>query len=196
MAIILRIKSFEKRWIMYNVIIYGNGNSNSINETLIRALSNYGGVHSHIENSISSHPESEKQKFLLYDLNKFPSISKCSGFLIFKKSFLPFDKNLIPNNFIPILDSHNLNAAQILKGTDKLAITCGTSSKDTLSIASLDDNTAVISLQRYVKAFNSKIIEPHDFTVKLSKETQPYPLLVTCAVLILSEFNTKSGFEF
>lgn len=180
---------------MFNVIVYGEKCDVSISRTLIKCLGKYGGVQYSIPNEIGFWGCCETPSFFLLDLQKMSKVnSPHKGCIIFKNSFNKFSASLFPAHFTPIFDTQNTEAPKVLSKTDKIVITCGTSAKDTLSLASLKEGTAVISLQRYIKTFNSKVIEPHDFTVRFSDHIDVYPLLSTCAVLLLSGLTSDTGY--
>lgn len=64
-------------------------------------------------------------------------------------------------------------------------ITCGTSPKDTISLASIDNGTAVVSLQRKIKNIRGEIIEPMDIKIKLDIKNDVYQALAACTALLL-----------
>lgn len=180
---------------MFNIIVYGKKRDISISRTLIKCLSKYGGVQYSIPNETGFSGCCTTPSFFLLDLprmNKF--ISNQKGCIIFKNSFNNFSASLFQTHLTPIFDVQNTEAYKVLARTNKIVITCGTSAKDTLSLASLKEDSAVISLQRYIKTFNSDVIEPRDFTVKFSDKIDVYPLLSTCAVLLLSGVSPDNGY--
>lgn len=180
---------------MFNIIVYGKKRDISISRTLIKCLSKYGGVQYSIPNETGFSGCCTTPSFFLLDLPRMDKfISDQKGCIIFKNSFNKFSASLFQTHLTPIFDAQNMEAHKVLAGTNKIVITCGTSAKDTLSLASLQENLAVISLQRYIKTFNSDVIEPHDFTVKFSEKIDVYPLLSTCAVLLLSGILSDNGY--
>ncbi len=75
-------------------------------------------------------------------------------------------------------------------------MTCGTSVKDTLSVASLDYTNAVISLQRGLVTLSGELLEPHDIKVLLQSPIGVFPLLACCAVLLLAGEPSADGYFF
>ncbi len=180
------------------VVIYGNDKDTTLNDTLMRALANYGGVQFHSKNKvICACEKSSSPRFLAYDVNKLPVFLNCEGILIFKDSFKDIDYSCLPPHFSPVFDSQNVNAENFLKDKDMdtTILTCGVSSKNILTISSIEESKAFVSFQRYT-IIKDKIIEPHDFTVNLTKPVEPEDLLFTCAVLLLSGIPSADGYEF
>ena len=117
-----------------------------------------------------------------------------TGILLFKNSFNSSEQIHIPAGFSCVLEAKNKNAAAILQGSDAAAITCGTSPKDTISIAGLDETNAALSLQRSIVTVSGAILEPHDFTVQLISELGPHRILAVCAALLISGINSADGY--
>ena len=171
---------------MIPIIIYGDEGEKYLGKIIFKALSNIGNVSYSNKNEISCYNKKfAKHSFCIYDTCFLKNLTCSKGIFIFKNSFSNLNYNIFNQNFIPIFNSQNLQAAKILSTINKTAITCGTSDKNTLCIASVDKNKATISLQRYIKNFYGQTIEPLDFTINLTKEISIPLLLITCSVLIL-----------
>ncbi len=180
---------------MNNILICGkiNGYDENIKDSIIRAGSSYGKIQLYNGKVLNFN---QAPDFNIYESEQIPKTSGTKGILIFKNNF----KNILDfvniNNFIPVVDTYNTEAVNILKRANIATISCGMSAKDTLSISSLDYSSALVSLQRNIKTLYDNIIEPHDFVVELKKETLPYPLLASCAMLLLSNIDSSNGFSF
>ncbi|XOQ49203.1 MAG: DUF1009 domain-containing protein [Eubacteriales bacterium] len=178
---------------MINIILCGKLIDTAVSCTLLPTLERYGGVQYFSEKSLKKYG-SGGIKYLVYDCEKLPQIELGKGIVLFKNSFISSEKMNIPNGFLCILEMKNSHAAEILNGTQAAAITCGTSAKDTLSIAGLDEASATLSLQRSVPTIDGKILEPHDFTVKLLSQLSPTRILAVCAALLLSGEDSTVGY--
>lgn len=97
-------------------------------------------------------------------------------------------------NFTGIFFSSNIHAVKALSGSGNIAISCGTSPKDTISAASINSEKRLVSLQRTIKSIHNEIIEPRDFYIK--SDSPLYPALAACAVLLLLGIIPEEGFEF
>ena len=179
---------------MTNIILCGKSTDTSVSSAMLPALEKYGGVQYFSAEHLVRFGNGQI-KFFLYDCEKLPQIELDSGIIVFKNSFHSSEKILIPEGFLSILEMKNFNAAEMLNGTGAAAITCGTSSKDTLSIAGIDEMSAALSLQRSVMTVDGKMLEPHDFTVRLLSKLSPTRILAVCAVLLLSGIDSTKGYE-
>ena len=127
-----------------------------------------------------------------YNECNMSNFSNARGIFVFKSNLQFQDNIIIPPGFLAILPSYNCNAASILKNINVFAVTCGTSSRDTISLSSLNNSRAVISLQRNVRSVDDELILPHEIVVDLNGQIAIYPLLASIAILVLcngSEFN-------
>ncbi|MCI1965852.1 MAG: hypothetical protein LKJ17_06950 [Oscillospiraceae bacterium] len=178
---------------MINIFLCGDVKDISATKALLAALPKYGGVRYSGPDRVfecGSHPE-----YLLYEYEKVPEIRLKHGMVLFKNSILPQNPVPLSQNFLYVLEAKNARAAALLKGSGVTAVTCGTSSKETLSIAGLEEGSAALSLQRTLKALNGQMLEPHDFTVKFSEPRSPHQLLMVCAALLISGKDSSNGFQ-
>lgn len=181
-----------------NIIVYGNDDDTSFDGVLIKALAKYGIVHFFSKSKLicTSHEKNsnKRKQFFVYEVESLPKLIKADGIFLFKKTFKNLDKNKFPTKFLPIVDEQNLNAIKFLQKTGQIVITCGASTKNTLSFSSITHKKAIVALQRYLN-FDNIVIEPHEFTVKLSLECAPNVLLAICTVLLLSGISSINGYE-
>jgi hypothetical protein len=181
---------------MTTIVLCGRNNDNVISLKLADVLGKYGGAQLFDGESLIRTGDKNNPSFLIYVCERFPKLKIENGILLLKNNF-EYDKQLvIPSGFIPVFESHNVNAAAALKGTGLIGVTCGTSCKDTLSVASLDETSATVSLQRNIKTLTDEILEPHEITIKLQKEISPFTLLTICSVLLLSGVSSNGIFSF
>ena len=187
-------KSWKAVGLMTTVVLCGEREDTGIRRVLVRALSRYGGVQWHDGRRLqASRPAPE---FFLYETTHLPKAEQVEGILIFKNLFYLHEKEKAPVGFVPVLDAQNLAAASALRGTQAIGITCGASPRDTLSMASLRDDSAVVSLQRELRDLSGKIWEPHDRAIRLEAGAEMYPILAACAVLLLSGKEVQDVFVF
>lgn len=177
---------------MIDILLCGNPLDLSISEALIPALSLYGGLcFSSMERVLEC---GVSTRYFLYENERVPKINMPRGILLFKNSIHQKGPVHIPDGFLCVLESQNRKAAELLQGTHATVITCGTGSKDTLSIAGLESSCASVSLQRNLVTLSGNVLEPHDFNVKLSKPRSPYQILFVSAVLLISDINSEQGY--
>lgn len=162
----------------------------------MRALKRYGQVQYFNGEVVKRQIGKLSPEFCVYDCEQLPKLELQSGILLFKNSFLPMHKIGIPSGFLTVFESHNTKAAEALKGTGLTAVVCGTSAKDTLSVASLNDSSASVSLQRSIRTITGEVLEPHEIAIELDQCIGPYSLLATCAVLLLAGIASEEGYHF
>lgn len=177
-----------------NIIVYGDEKDTTISDTLLKTLAKYGGVQFFSSSKLTCISKICKPKFYIYDTNKLPLTTNINGIFLFKSYFKHIDASKISENFFHIIDSQNTRAIKCLKKTDQVVLTYGLDAKSTLTFSSLTSTDAMINLQRYVKTKN-KILEPHEFPVKLSAQLEPNLVLLSCAVLLFSEVPSTDGYE-
>lgn len=74
------------------------------------------------------------------------------------------------------------------------SITCGTSSLDTLSIASCSENGVMVSLQREIQTLRGEIIEPCEICIKTDEQPHIYPTLAAVACLLMLDVPYDKGY--
>ena len=177
---------------MTNLLLCGDLSDTSVCRALLSALARYGGFRYCGPGRLSeSGPAPE---YFLYESEKLPEIGLERGIILFRNSIEPQDPVFIPPGFLCVLETKNARAAALLKDTGCTAVTCGTSPQDTLSIAALEEGSAVVSLQRTLETLDGKMLEPHDFTVKCPEARSPHQLLTICAALLISGVDSAGGY--
>ncbi len=178
---------------MINIILCGKSNDTSISEALLPVLARYGGVQYFNGKRLAKLGSGEPEYFV-YDCEQVPKIEIDRGLLLFKNSFQVSEGSTVPENIFCVLETQNKNAAAVLKNTHTTAVTCGTSPRDTISIAGLEEMGAVLSLQRNIEKLDGEILEPHDFAVALSAKIGPHRILAVSAVLMIIGVDSSAGY--
>lgn len=178
---------------MTNIFICGDLHDTSVTRALISTLPKYAGLRYSGPNHVSEY--GSNPEYFLYEYGQLPDINLKSGIILFKNSTLPQESAVFPQNFLYVLETKNSRAAALLKGSSATAFTCGTSSRETLSIAGLEENTAALSLQRTIQTLTGEIIEPHDFTIQLSEPRSPHQILMVSATLLIAGTDSSQGFQ-
>lgn len=182
---------------MKTIVLCGKQGDNAVAQTLLPALGRYGSVCYMSETKIAGQSNVGKHKFCVLDCPQLPQIELPQVILLFKNSFSLSGRTAqLPEGIPAVFGSHNARAAEQLKGSKVAAIVCGTSAKDTLSVASLTESSASASLQRSLHTLAGDVIEPRDIPVELSGQTGPYSFLATCAVLLLAGVEPEPGYQF
>jgi hypothetical protein len=96
----------------------------------------------------------------------------------------------IKGNATIILDSREMGPCfSSAEEARLLPISCGRSSKDTLTLSSITSDSAVVSLQRPVVTQSGAVVEQADYPISIegSYSEDPFRLLAVTAVLILTD---------
>jgi hypothetical protein len=101
----------------------------------------------------------------------------------------------LPERSIIIANADNQAQLDALSRTNAAVITCGGSSRDTLTFSSLTEDDVVISLGREITAFSGKKIEPLEIPAKLPKSPDGFydALAFTALRLVLDDFDSEIG---
>lgn len=162
-------------------------------DALYRALSQNGGVQSFCRNELKS--SCENPLFSLCHTSCIPHMHGISGVLVFDGGFKSGGSFELSQSLVPVLDSDNKKALSRLKDAGRVAITCGTGSRDTLSIASISETRATVSLQRELVDIYGNRVEPRDIIVTFENRMEVYPLLAVCATLLLCGADADGGYS-
>lgn len=176
---------------MTTVILCGKPTDTAVSSLLIPVLSAYGGVRYFCGNRVGGE---DPARYLLLDCERLPDSSLDCGILLFKKSFRFCGEKRAVSGLVPVFSSSHAGAAVFLKGTGLSAITYGMSSKDTVSIAGLDDTGASVSIQRSVRTLGGAVIEPGDIRVRLSRPLPAEQVLLLSTVLLLCDETPEYHF--
>lgn len=174
------------------VILCSSHRNSSLFNTLYTSLSVNGGALALSDKNVIS--ASRYPEFTLFKTDRVPDSLGVGGVIVFDDCFKNSSAGLRGENLVPIFESCNKKAAAVLKGASTTAIPCGTNPHDTLSIASISPECATVSLQRDLTDIYGNVYEPHDFQVKLLKPLAPYPLLCTCAALLMCGCSSEKGY--
>ena len=87
---------------------------------------------------------------------------------------------------IAVVNSNNTEALQTASALKIPAVTCGMQSKDTITLSSITQESAVLSIQRSIVTFDNTVIEPSEIPLTLHSSLDNFTILAVCAILILS----------
>ncbi|WP_101911152.1 hypothetical protein [Marasmitruncus massiliensis] len=83
---------------------------------------------------------------------------------------------------VAVVDSSDQSLLEQVAQHHIKALTCGLASVDTLTLSSFTTDSAVISLQRQIEAFDGTVLEPFELPVSFSTHVEPFSLLSCAAV--------------
>lgn len=171
---------------MVTIILYGEIKDKSITSKLCRVLSDYGGVLYFSDLKAIQYGSSSNTAFIIFECDKMCEISIPDCIVIFKSKQTSSCHIKLCNSTISIVESSNKKAIHSIGGNQNPCISCGMSSNDTVTLSSISDTDAIISIQRSIKELSGKTIEPCDVTVKQKNFCDGFALLSTFCTLALS----------
>lgn len=182
---------------MKTIVLCGKQSDTTLSQVMIGALRRYGRVQYYNGVQLRNIPGEHPGAFCIYDCERLPILDTPHSVLVFKNSFTPFAEPVeLPHGIPAVFSSRCEKAAEQLMGAPVIPVACGTSSKDTLSVASLAEGSACVSLLRSLCTLTGEILEPKDISVTLRREMGTYSLLAACAVCLLCGIDSEQGYEF
>lgn len=119
-------------------------------------------------------------------------IAPC-GLLIAARPYFGSPPSLSPG-IIALMEGGNRRAAAMLGSTGNTAVCCGMSGKDTITLSSCRDDTALVCLQRTVITLAGQVVEPCEIPVRMTRRRHKRDILFASAALILGDCPTDDGF--
>lgn len=178
---------------MTDILLCGAAADTAIADALIPVLKSCGGLCHAGRNSVEDC--SGPAAYFLYECTEVPKIGMTKGLLLLKNQLAETVPARVPAGFVCIIGSKNVPAADLLRGTGAAVVTCGTGAKDTLSLAGRDTAAASVSLQRSLLTLGGKLLEPHDFSIRLTRPRSPEQILAVSAVLLLTGADSEQGYR-
>lgn len=179
---------------METILLCGKSGGDTLTETLVSTLQQYGKVLYAGEQKLQ-HEDPGSPDFFVREQESLPELHMETGVLVFKTGVRLKHSIHIPEGVRCVLNSRNHQTAELLGKMKISAAACGMSSRDTLSIASLDYGSAVLSLQRSVLTLGGKLLEPHDFQVQVEGNAGPAQILTVSMILLLLGLDSGKGFR-
>ncbi len=177
---------------MVKVFVFGDRSERKFTEKLCQILNGFGGVLGFYNGNVIE--TGNTYEFLLCDCERLEKFDLSDAVLIFKtrqKNRWNHKLN-VSQRVISIVNEGNQKAFHMLKDSPVPTLTCGMSPKDTLTLSSISDTSAVVSVQREIKDLNNQTIEPCEIKINFENRFSDYELLSACAVLLLAD-KIKDG---
>lgn len=172
--------------IMVSLVLYGDTKDKSITSKLCRVLSNYGGVLYFSNTKATKYGDFDNITFTIYECDNLNEIKISDCIVIFKSKQTNDSPIRLSENLISITESTNKMAIKAIDGNNNPCISCGMSCNDSVTLSSISDTDATISIQRSIRDINGKLIEPCDIKIKLNHFCDGFTLLSIFCFLILS----------
>ena len=128
----------------------------------------------------------ESPRLLLCDMQSFKAIDAERLIIVYKEPQPLTAKLKSAGNAVAVVDSSNDNLLEFVSSTHFPAITCGMLSRDTVTLSSMDVDSAVIDIRRPITCFDGTKAEPQEIPLRFAKPIDSFVLMTVAAVLILS----------
>ncbi|MDR1565070.1 MAG: hypothetical protein LBS74_08950 [Oscillospiraceae bacterium] len=178
---------------MIRIVILGKKGDDSIQQALLRALGKHYCIESFSANGLIR-TGGENPDLIIYDTESVARIDDTDTILIFKRNFESAESITFSPSCIAVLEESNYSAIALMLKKPNVAICCGMSSRNSLSLASNDIGSAVVSLQRELTSFKGTTIDVGDIPVNVTRLEDQYTLMAVTAVLLLIDAPTKNRY--
>ena len=95
-----------------------------------------------------------------------------------------------------VVSSDNGPALAFAKEMGLPTVTCGFSSKDTITVSGISDESAAICLQRGILIGPDRTLEPHEAVIPLSQKRDAFDLMAMYVILLLCGQNGEAETAF
>lgn len=133
--------------------------------------------------------------FLLEEGENWPNACGEKGILLLKNSFSCGSGTVPRKGWTAILRSDHTAAVQALRGTGIPAVTCGSASRDSLSLSSWDFPQGAVSLLRGMASLKGETLEPGEIPVIMETPCLREWMPLLCGVLLLCGIPYTRGYR-
>jgi hypothetical protein len=123
---------------------------------------------------------------IICDMDSFDTIKADKAIIICKDILSLSNRLKNVKHGVAVVDSSIYPLSESLPDIGLPAITCGLHSRDTITLSSIGEDSAVIGVQRAISNFNGSITEPQEFPIHFAKAIAPFTLMAVAAIFILS----------
>lgn len=169
---------------MVTAVIIGSAPDRRIFSLLQRVLEKQGNLASLSPKGFNA-PEAAPD-FFLWDCARPGSINALNCLAVFKERPADFEGMPPPLCSMAVVGSDNPQAIEFWAAAQRPAITCGFSPRDTITLSSMTDTSAVVAIQRTIPTFDGNTIEPVELPIELTTPVDSYSIMCAAAVLAYS----------
>lgn len=131
--------------------------------------------------------------FTAFFLHNVTKIVAEQGVVIATDNLKKFKNQCFSKGFIGVCSENNKNALKFFKKNKLSVITCGTGTKNTLSVSSIEDSSMLLCLQRSIANIKGNIIEPCEIKVTFKNHQNLFSLLAVVSALIYYSSSSIEG---
>ena len=123
---------------------------------------------------------------------KINEFSNTPNDISFLRNIEDIPENYIPNGKYIVVNSDDKEILELIKGTENKIITCGMSTRSTVTFSSINEKYGVVCIQRSIKILNSSEIYPFELPFELCGkiiDEISLLMLLTGALICNAEIN-------
>lgn len=133
----------------------------------------------------------ENAQLVVSDTKSFDLIYSDMAVIIYKDAVKIPVLFEAPKQMVAVVDSCNKELPRLVSATNLPAVTCGLSPRDTITLSSINEDSAVIDVQRSITCFDGSVLEPQEIPVTLYSPIDSYTLMAAATIFILSGDTAK-----
>lgn len=165
---------------MFSIITVGDPWDLRIHQTLLEQLRRRGRVLASSARGVSI-PDGPAD-FFLGDCGCTGAVGGKCLLVIKNEALLPTLLDA-PGCTLAVVYSHNRAAVELVAASGLQAVTCGLSSRDTITFTSMDSQSGAIALQRAIQGPDGQLTEQSELPVRITTPQDSYTMLSCAAVL-------------
>lgn len=131
-------------------------------------------------------PPGPSPRFLLWETGCPQEIFLEQGILLFRENCQPPPECIIRGNCVAVACSQSPAVLELLEKLEVPVITCGLSTRDTVTYASNQEESLVVSFQRSFHTLLGELVEPMELPFLTPPPLGRMDLLLGCAALALA----------
>ena len=172
---------------MTKIILFGSPDDTELTLPLCRSLSEKGGALYFGGGCISEY-SAVSPEFAVFETDRLDNCNAGRTILLFKSARSSQKPSFAPCESLAVVsETDNPAAASFARKNELPLTTYGMGSDNCLSVSSLGEKQAVVSVHKSVELLSGKTLEPCEFTVRYTQRPDNFILLPICAVMILCE---------
>lgn len=169
------------------MVILFAGRKSKTEEEIISILKDYGANHIS-DRSVTA----INSGFTLVSEYKKTELTLKNGIAVMVDHTERFQGQEFPAGMVGVCENTDKTALALMKQSGIPVVSCGMDGKNTVTLSSLGTDILSLTLQRAIPDFSGHIIEPGDYVIQLKKEYQPFSVMASAAVLLLSGIEPKA----
>ena len=112
------------------------------------------------------------------------AVGSCRGAAVFGGGSADFAGQRLPDSVTGICEEGDLPALTVFQNSGVPVITCGMDQRNTVTLSSLTETSALVALQRSLQDNFGREITPGEFKIALCRRYSPFAIMASAAALL------------